>query len=112
METSPIRVVWASEATGSQQVSLCPKTGANQVFKFARPDVPGLITDLEVAIKILDLRILQTQQQMLASSIANQRSEQLSAALSNLAKSLFPTPPPTVICNSTVLGSTIRTVCR
>jgi hypothetical protein len=103
-------VKWASGATASVSfLNACPAQGYNQVYSFARPDVPGREADMRYALELQRNSILsrqaQAQQDAATAQIINATNLPRPPATIN-----SPRPPPTN-CTSTVLGNTIRTNC-
>lgn len=102
MATTPITATWASGASDTQTLNLCPQNGYETYYTFMRPNVAGREIDANFALQLQQLQLSQQRE-------ASARYDRAVKALSDYSKSLERSRGTS--CTSTVNGNTVQTNC-
>jgi len=102
MTTTPITAIWASGASDTQTLNLCPQNGYQTYYTFIRPNVAGREIDANFALQLQQLQFAQQKE-------AAARYDRALKALSDYSKSLNNTNAP--IQNESPTKTDIGTMC-
>jgi len=94
MTTTPITAIWASGASDTQTLNLCPQNGYQTYYTFIRPNVAGREIDANFALQLQQLQISQQREAAAKYDRALKALSDYSKSLNNTNSTIHNEPPP------------------
>ena len=94
MTTAPVTAKWASGASDTQTLNLCPQNGYETFYTFMRPDVAGREIDANFALQLQQLQLSEQREAAARYARALKALSDYSKSSSNTNSTIQNEPPP------------------
>jgi len=91
--TTPITATWASGASDTQTLNLCPQNGYQTYYTFMRPNVAGREIDANFALQLQQIQLSEQREAAARYDRALKALSDYSKSLSNTNSSIQDEPP-------------------